>query len=65
MRKSSMAYAKPPEYDSVSTSTTEIAQVEITKIGFNRVQLVRSTSIPLLLLQCLTAICQVRASQTQ
>jgi len=37
----------------------EIAQVEITKIGFNRVQLVRSTPIPLLLPQCLTAISQV------
>ena len=40
-----MANTKPPEYDGVST--IEMAQVEITEGGFNRVKFVRSTSIPL------------------
>ena len=44
MRESSVANVKPPECNSMST--TEVAQVEITKGGFNRTQLVRDTSIP-------------------
>ena len=52
-----MANTKPPEYDGVST--IEMAQVEVTECGFNRVKLVRSTSIPLHLPQFLTMICQI------
>jgi len=39
MRKTSMANAKPPECNSIST--TEVAVVDITKGGFNGVKLVR------------------------
>ena len=37
MRKSSMANAKPARPKCSSISTTEVAQVEITKSGFNGV----------------------------
>ena len=45
MRESSMANAKPPECNSIST--TDEAVIDITKGGFNGVKLVRETSIPL------------------
>jgi len=54
MRKSSMANAKPPEYNSIST--TEVAVTDITKGGFNGVKLVRDTSIPLYLPKSLTMV---------
>ena len=54
MKKSSMANAKPPECNSIST--TEVAVIDITKSGFNGVKLVRETSIPLYLPKSLTMV---------
>jgi len=49
MRESSVANAKPP-----SNTEPEVAQVEITKSGFNGMKLVRDTSIPCHLPESLT-----------
>jgi len=54
MRESSMANAKPPECNSIST--TEVAVTDITKGGFNGVKLVRDTSIPLYLPKSLAMV---------
>jgi len=56
MRKSSMANAKPPECNSIST--TEVAVIDITKGGFNGVKLVRDRSIPIYLPKSLTMVSQ-------
>jgi len=47
MKESSMANAKPPECNSIST--TKVAVIDITKGAFNGVKLVRETSILLCL----------------
>ena len=44
MRESSMANAKPPECNSIST--TEVAVNDITKGGFNGVKLVQQKDFP-------------------
>ena len=51
---SSMANAKPPVCNSIST--TEVAVIDITKGGFNGVKLIRETSIPLCLPKSLTMV---------
>ena len=51
-----MTNAKPPEFNSILS--TEVAQVDITKGGFNGVKLVRDTSFPLHLPQYLTMVSQ-------
>jgi len=56
MRESIGANAKPPECNSIST--TEVAQVEIIKSGFNGMKLVRDTSIPCHLPESLTMVSQ-------
>jgi len=56
MREFSMANLKPPECNIIST--TEVAQVEITKSGFNGMKLVGDTSIPLYLPKSLTMVSQ-------
>ena len=58
MRESSVANAKPPECNSISTTEPEVAQVEITKSGLNGMKLVRDTSIPCHLLESLTMVSQ-------